>query len=230
MSPLDPDKEKDIITRLKDDDGKAMVFIFKFYHKSFYYLARQIVKNDEQAEDIVSDCFLKLWKKRAEFNSVDSIRAFMYVIIKNASIDHVRHAQTKSISHEQILQQAEQDTNYIESKMIKAELLQLILQEVETLPPIRRKIFKLIFLEDMTVFEIARILNISVDTVRVQKAKALHGLRSIILNKELLSLSVMPQLSLAFYSIYFCWSAFIHFFLRLSKWIFYLIRRKYTGR
>src|SRR6185503_6589148 len=115
MSPLDAEKERDIITRLKDDDGKAMVFIFKLYHKSFYFLARQIVKNDEQAEDIVSDCFLKLWKKRHEFKSFDSIRAFMYVIIKNASIDYIRHKQTESFSHRQILQQAEQDANYIES-------------------------------------------------------------------------------------------------------------------
>ena len=197
MEILDSEKEKDIITRLNDDDGRAMVFIFKLYHKSFYYLARQIVKNDEQAEDIVSECFLKLWKKRSEFKSFDGIRAFMHVIIKNASIDYIRRAQRQSISYQHILQQAEEDVNYIESQMIKTELLQLILQEVETLPPMRRKIFKLIFLEDMTVFEIARVLNISVDTVRVQKAKALHGLRSTILNKELISL--LPHICMAFY-------------------------------
>ena len=202
MVIVDPDKERDIMTRLKDDDGRAMVTIFKLYHKSFYYLARQIVKNDEQAEDIVSDCFVKLWKKRAEFKSLDGIKAFMFVIIKNASIDHLRREQTRSISHQQILRQTEEDSNYIESKMIKAELLQLILQEVETLPPMRRKIFKLIFLEDMTVFEIARVLNISVDTVRVQKAKALHGLRSIILSKELVT--ILPQISFALYAAYFC--------------------------
>jgi RNA polymerase sigma-70 factor (family 1) len=202
MTPLDSEKERDIIARLKDSDGRAMVSIFKLYHKSFYYLARQIVKNDEQAEDIVSDCFLKLWNRRGEFKSLDSIRAFMHVIIKNASIDYIRHLEKKSTSHQEILQQSEKDTDYIESKMIKTDLLQLILQEVEALPPIRRKIFKLIFLEDMTVFEISRILNISVDTVRVQKAKAIHGLRSAILNKGLLT--ILPETCIAFYlSVFF---------------------------
>lgn len=197
MSTLDSEKERDIIRRLRDDDGKAMVSIFKLYHKSFFYLAREIVKNNEQAEDIVAECFLRLWKKRNEFKSLDGIRAFMHVIIKNASIDYIRRIQKKSISHQQILQHAEYDVNDIENKMIKAELLQLILQEVEALPPMRRKIFKLIFLEDMTVFEIARILNISVDTVRVQKAKALHGLRSIVLNNRLLS--ILPHVYIAYY-------------------------------
>jgi RNA polymerase sigma-70 factor (ECF subfamily) len=197
MTPLNSEKERDIITRLKENDGRAIVSIFKLYHKSFFYLARNIVKNDEQAEDIVSECFFKLWKRRGEFKSLDSIRAFMHVIIKNASIDYIRHIEKKLTSHQEILQQAEKDVNYIESKMIKTELLQLILQEVETLPPMRRKIFKLIFLEDMTVFEIARVLNITVDTVRVQKAKALQGLRNAILSKGLLS--VILQICIAFH-------------------------------
>ena len=174
---------------LKDGDGKAIVLIFNLYRKSFYYMARQIVKNKEQAEDIVSECFIKLWKKRDEFNSIDSVRAFMYVTIKNAGIDHIRHLQTRLISHQQIFQQAKQDVNHIEGKMIEIELLQFVLQEVETLPPMQKKIFKLIFIEELTMLEIARMLNISVETVRVQKKKALCGLRTIILNKELLTMA-----------------------------------------
>jgi RNA polymerase sigma-70 factor (family 1) len=197
MMQLDSEQERDIITRLKENDSRAIVSIFKLYHRSFFYLARNIVKNDEQAEDIVSECFFKLWKRRGDFKNLDSIRAFMHVIIKNASIDYIRHTETKLTSHQEILQQAEKDVNYIESKIIKTELLQLILQEVETLPPMRRKIFKLHFLEDMTVFEIARVLNITADTVRVQKAKALQGLRNAFLNKGLLSITL--QIAIAFH-------------------------------
>ena len=59
--------------------------------------------------------------------------------------------------------------------------------KVENLPPIRRKIFKMIYLEDLSIFEIATKLNITVDTVRVQKARALHGLRTAILKKGILA-------------------------------------------
>lgn len=198
MANSDSEKERDIIARLKNDDERAIILIFKLYHKSFFYLARQIVRNDEQAEDIVSECFFRLWKKRGDFHNLESIRTFMNVIIRNASIDYVRHVRRKSSSHEEIRQQSETDSNYLETKMIKTDLLQLILQEVESLPPMRKKIFKLIFLDDLSVFEIARILNISVDTVRVQKAKALHGLRSAILKKGFLLFSSQVSIALHF--------------------------------
>lgn len=181
MIPLD--SEKDIITRLKRGDHKAMAVLFKQYHKSLCYFARQLVDDEEQAQDIVADAFIKLWEKNGDFESLANIRGFMYVTIRNSCCNYLKHINRKSASHEEILHLAQKDDNYIETKMIKADLLQVILQEVENLPPIRRKIFKMIYLEDLTIFEIAARLNITVDTVRVQKARALHGLRTAILKK-----------------------------------------------
>jgi RNA polymerase sigma-70 factor (ECF subfamily) len=145
-----------------------------------------LVKNDEQAEDIVANAFIKLWRNRTGFENLDGIRAFMHVAIKNASLNYLRDMQRRSASHKEIYYLAEKGTNYIENRLIKMELLQMIFEEVETLPPIRRRIFKMIYLEDLTVFEIASQLNITTDTVRVQKARALHALRSTFLKKGIL--------------------------------------------
>jgi RNA polymerase sigma-70 factor (ECF subfamily) len=187
MTPLDPEHEKDIINRLRDDDGRAMVPIFKLYHRSLFYFAKQMVSNEEQAEDLVADTFLKLWQKRTEFEDLESIKAFMIVALRNASLNHLKHIQRKTASHKEILHSSELNNDYIEAKMIKANLLQIIFQEVESLPPIRRKIFKMIFLEDLSIFEIASRLNVTTDTVRVQKARAIHALRTAILKKGIVS-------------------------------------------
>jgi len=184
MTPLD--RDRDIIMRLKKGDQRAMAPLFKLYHKSLCYFARQLVDNEGQAEDIVADAFLKLWQKNTDFENLAGIRAFMYVTIRNSCCNYLKHIRRRTASHEEILHLAEKDENYIESKMIKADLLQIILLEVENLPPIRRKIFKMIYLEDLSIFEIATRLNITVDTVRVQKARALHGLRTAILKKGIL--------------------------------------------
>ncbi|MEI9809083.1 MAG: RNA polymerase sigma-70 factor [Bacteroidota bacterium] len=178
--------EKEIITLLKKGNERAMAPIFKLYHRSLSYFARQLVDNDGQAEDIVADAFVKVWQKNNDFESLASIRSFMYVTIRNSCCNYLRHIQRKTASHKEILHLARKDEDYIESKMIKADLLHIILQEVESLPPIRRKIFKMIYLDDLSIFEIATKLNISVDTVRVQKARALHGLRTAILKKGIL--------------------------------------------
>lgn len=183
---ISADSEREIIVRLKKGDHRAMAPIFKLYHKSLCYFARQLIDNEGQAEDIVADAFIKLWQKNSDFENLISIRAFMYVTIRNSCCNYLKHIQRRTASHQEILHLAEKDDNYIESKMIKADLLQVILQEVESLPPIRRKIFKMIYLEDLSIFEIATRLNITVDTVRVQKARALHGLRTAILKKGIL--------------------------------------------
>ena len=194
-----PDSEREIIERLKKGDERAMAPLFKLYNKSLYYFARQIVDNDGQAEDIVADAFLKLWQKNGDFDSLSGVRAFMYVTIRNSCFNYLKHIRRKTASHQEILHLAKDEEDYIESQMIKADLLQLILQEVETLPPIRRKIFKMIYLEDLSIFEIATRLNITVDTVRVQKARALHGLRATILKKGILFTTSYIGMELLFF-------------------------------
>jgi RNA polymerase sigma-70 factor (family 1) len=186
MALLDSETELDIIARLKRGDEKAMAPIFRLFHKSLCWFARKLVNSEEQAEDIVADTFLKLWQKRNDFDSLAAIRGFMYVAIRNASYDYLKHVQRKTASHIEILHMADKDEEYIEAQMIKADLLQSIMHEIGCLPPIRRKIFELIYLKDFTIFEIATQLNITVDTVRVQKARAIQNLRSAILKKGIL--------------------------------------------
>jgi len=181
-----PHSESDLIERLKKGDERVMAPIFKLYNKSLFYFARQLVDNDGQAEDIVADAFIKLWQKNTDFDSLAAVRSFMYVTVRNSCCNYLKHVKRKTASHEEILHLTKDEDDYIESKMIKANLLEVILEEVENLPPMRRKIFKMIFLEDLTIFEIATQLGITVDTVRVQKARALHGLRTAILKKGML--------------------------------------------
>ncbi len=193
------DLETDIILRFKKGDARALTYVFKLHHNALCYFAGQMVKNDQEARDIVADSFLKLWERHNDFEALDKIRSFLYITTRNACYNHIKHLQRKTASHQEIsyLEQANED--YIQSRMIKAELLQKILLEVESLPPIRRKIFKMIYLEDLSIFEIASRLNISVDTVRVQKARALHFIRSTILRKGII---LTASLSAALFTCY----------------------------
>jgi RNA polymerase sigma-70 factor (family 1) len=173
------DTEREIIKRFREGHEKAMDPIFKLYHKSLLYFGRQLVDNDGQAEDIVADAFIKLWQKNTDFENLASIRAFMYVTIRNSCCNYLKHVQRKTASHQKILHSTEKSEDFIESKMIKANLMQFVLQEIENLPPIRRKIFKMLYFDDMSVNEVCAKLDITDDTVRVQKARALHTLRGV---------------------------------------------------
>lgn len=193
MIPLD--LETDIITRFRKGESRALTYVFKLHHNALCYFATQIIRDEQEARDIVADSFIKLWQRSKDFESLDKIRSFLYVATRNACFNYIKHIQRKQASHQEISYLEQESEDYIQSRIIKAELLQKIMFEVEALPPIRRKIFKMIYLEDLSIFEIATRLNISVDTVRVQKARALHFIRSTVLRKGMLMIALLSYSS-----------------------------------
>ena len=182
--------DMNLINSFKRGQTGALARVFNLYYLPLCYFAETLSGNKGESEDIVQDSFIKLWKIHANFDSLQSIKAFLYVTTRNACFDYLKHTRRKNASHEELLYLAEEHEDYIQSRMIKAELLQRILEEVENLPPVRRKIFKMIYVEGLTNQEIASKLNITVDTVRVQKARSLDLIRMAFLKKKLLAIGV----------------------------------------
>ena len=188
---VQPELEINIIQGLKKRHSHALNYIFKRHYKPLCYFAWQLTGNKPEGEDIAGEVFIKLWRRHNDFNSLQNIKAFLYIATRNACFDYLKHVQRKNASHEELFYLAENSEEFIQSRMAKAEVLQAILYEVETLPPVRRQIFKMIYLQDLSTNEIAQQLNITADTVRVQKARALNSLRTQVLKKGLLSLTLL---------------------------------------
>jgi len=177
--------EKDIIESLKGGDKNAMKAIFNLYHRSLWYFAKQIISNNEQTEEIVADAFIKLWQKNADFDALAEIKFFLFMIVRQSCSNYSQQLPQREGSDTEMSEPVEKDENYIESKMIKAGVLQIFLEEIDKLPPLRQKIFKMSFVDELSIFEIAEQLQVTVDTVRVQKAKALHSISSAMLKKDI---------------------------------------------
>jgi RNA polymerase sigma-70 factor (family 1) len=172
-------EENEVILLLHGNNEKGLSVIFKSYHAGLLYFASQYLPSSQAAEDIVAESFVKIWERRADFESLRAIKSFLYVMVKNACLNQLKQSSRYAACHEEIKYLAETSEElYSSSKMIKAELLNQVLQDIEQLPPVRRKIFKMIYIEGLNTFEIASALKISVDTVRVQKARALQAIRA----------------------------------------------------
>jgi RNA polymerase sigma-70 factor (family 1) len=171
--------ENEIILQLHSDNEKGLSAIFKSYHAGLLYFASQYLPYSQAAEDIVAESFIKIWERRSDFESLPAIKSFLYITVRNACLNQIKQSSRYAACHEEIKYLAEKSEElYCTQKMIKAELLNQIWQDIELLPEARRKIFKMIYMEGLNTFEIASALKISVDTVRVQKARALHALRA----------------------------------------------------
>ena len=175
MQSFSENSDRELIASLKKGAEKALEQIFNSTHAGLLHFAMYYVSDRAAAEDYVAESYFKLWSKRKNFAGMGEVKSFLYTVVKNACLNHIKQNQRHSERHKEILYLSKKSIE-IDENVIKAELLQLIWQEVERLPAVRKQIFKMYFAEGMTTFEIARVLEISVDTVRVQKARALHAL------------------------------------------------------
>ena len=177
----------------KEGNAAALNVLWKNNYKALVYFADQLVRNNLLSEDIVSETFVKLWKLRENFDNVPSIRSFLYVTVRNTCYDHLRSQEIHTRIHKEILYTSDyaQEMNRDDYDMMYAEYIQQLYVQVRSLPDRCREIFNLYFFDRRTTKEIATLLNISEQTVRNQKTKAVALLKSALLKKNILPVAMV---------------------------------------
>ncbi|WP_443937788.1 RNA polymerase sigma factor [Pedobacter sp. MW01-1-1] len=175
------------ITEFNSGSNEGLAYFFELFHRPLCHFVNNILADSDEAEDIVADCFLKLWKKRNDFSEQQHIKAFLYIAAKNACLNYLQHLKVRSSSQEQLLLQLGSTEDTIVNSIIKSEILQSIYREIEELPDKMKEIFKLIYFENESTDKIADKLGLSVQTVRNQKTKAIQLLKNSLLKKGLSS-------------------------------------------
>lgn len=160
--------------------GNATAFsqIFDLHYRPLCYFAGTMLDDAGEVEDVVSEVFVKLWQKASDFDTISSIKGFLYVSTKNRCIDRLRSQKRKMASMDDYLYSLDSLSELEDYAVLESEVLSLIYEEIECLPTRARAIFKLIFFEGLKTDEVAHQLGISVKTVRNQKARAVHLLQT----------------------------------------------------
>lgn len=181
-----------LIDSLHHDEGKGLVGIYRLYYKQILFFAQKYVKNYQVAEEIVTDVFVKLWERRIAFTSLNSVRAFLYIATKNRCLNQLRgkkyyEALDDVANYEDLLYE---DTDVF-TKIIRTELLNMIFSEVQKLPQKQQEVFNMTFLEDKTVEDIGKAMNMTPHAVYTNKSRALATLRRNLQIRDVLFLLVI---------------------------------------
>ncbi len=153
--------------------------LFKLYFPRLYSFALKIVRDEVYAKDIVQNVFIKIWEK-PEVLRVDYPEAFIYRMVRNASLNFVRHLKIVDNFREEVKDHfmGEElyhidmvgDEPYI---LIREELHQQIMDVMNNLSPKCQTVFKMSRLEGLKNQEIADQLGISIKSVEKHISKAL---------------------------------------------------------
>lgn len=157
------------------------------FFPSLSFFAKRLVDNDGEGEDIAADSFVKLLNRYDSFDSLPNIKAFLYITTRNACLNYLRYSQRQYAEKREMNRMQERTAEHALSYMVHAEVLREVEFEIDQLPNRCKEIFKLIYYERRSADDIADMLGISINTVWVQRAKAIQLIRTHLLKKGMLS-------------------------------------------
>lgn len=162
------------------ENEQAFADLFRLLYDRLLRFCVQYVQSPEAAEEIVSDVFVKIWNRRAELMQVENLEVYLFVAVKNHSLNYLEQYSTLRITPiDNGL--AELSTSLDpEKEMEWKEMLLKLDIEVNRLPDQCRKVFRLIREEGFKYRDVAAILNISPRTVETQLFRAIRRLNEAI--------------------------------------------------
>ncbi|WP_430974183.1 RNA polymerase sigma factor [Sunxiuqinia rutila] len=169
--------ELELIQKLKNGDSAAFDALFTLYASKLFNFVNKYLDLKEEAEEIVQDVFLNLWKHKKEIRSEKAFKSYLYQI----ALNNIRNYFNKKLvqeKHKQLIAQnylfeKESDANELDYESVIKKVDQLI----DQLPPKRKEIFLLSRKEGLDISEIANYLNISEATVKNQITSAVAFLK-----------------------------------------------------
>lgn len=194
---------EDLILQLRAGNQLALKQLHTDYEVRLLYFVNRLVQHLPDSEEIVSEVFMKCWLLRANFETIENVTAFLYVSCRNAAYDCLRRQSGKKgrleVPTEHLPDQpADSEGQSILHQLIETELLHQIFEQIEALPPMRKKVLQLTYIEGLTTKEVAKILNLNEQNVRNTKIQALEQLRNLVIKRHIISL--LPVLLLAAYA------------------------------
>lgn len=162
-----------ILIKIAEGDEQAFAQLYKKYAVQLLQFAKSLIRNKEQAEEVVEDIFISIWRNRATITEIENIAVYLYVAVKNKCLtllsQKARELVTAPFDFLDI-QISESSSPY--SVMVTNEAFGHMKNAVDSLPPKCKMIFKLIREDGLKYKEVAEILNISVNTIDAQMAIA----------------------------------------------------------
>ena len=158
--------------------------LFRKYYPSLIFYATRLV-GEEDAEDVVQDVFVELWRRQESIEIGDQIQAFLYRVVYTRALNVLKHRNVESgycAAMEEINQRRAEfyqpDNNEVIRRIEDRELRKEIHDAINELPDKCKEVFKLSYLHDMKNKEIADALGVSLRTVEAHMNKALKFLRN----------------------------------------------------
>jgi RNA polymerase sigma-70 factor (ECF subfamily) len=178
-------KERELIADLKTEGKKDMAFhiLVKIYQEKLYWHIRRIVVSHDDADDILQNVFIKVWKNVASFREDSSIYTWLFRIATNESLSFLHKNRRNSVfslddSETRITEEPLTD-KYFDGDELQSKLQAAVLR----LPDKQKIVFNMKYFEEMKYEEMSEILQTSVGALKASYHHAVKKIEEFIGNE-----------------------------------------------
>jgi RNA polymerase sigma factor (sigma-70 family) len=178
--------DAEILRKFQDEKTRNEAFnlLLKKYQQKLYWHIRRMVIDHDDADDLIQDTFVKIWKNLPGFRSDAQLYTWMYRIATNECITFLnKKKQKNNISLDDVayeLADTLADSTYFNGDQAQLKLQQAIL----TLPEKQRLVFNMKYYDDMKYEEMSEVLGTSVGALKASFHLAVKKIESFLLSRD----------------------------------------------
>lgn len=171
--------DNELIERMRGGDTGALGILYMRYAPSVSNFAYRFIRVREDVDDITHNIFCSLWENRESLKDIESLKAYLFQMTRNAIFKEFRHQQVVSEYESEVGN--DKNENYYDGEKVvtTSDLLEMIDLMISNMPETQRVAFRMSRYEHKTYAEIAEHLGVSQKTVQYYISQALAELRRL---------------------------------------------------
>ncbi|TDQ75323.1 RNA polymerase sigma factor [Sphingobacterium yanglingense] len=188
---MDNQRQANLLTDLRADSYEAFYAIYNELGPIIASKLLQIVKDPNIAEDLHQETFLRLWASRGQIPKESNLKAYIFTIAKNLSIDFFRKIAKDRKLQREIFQHLTITYEHVDALIQSQENAEIFQQILNLLPPQRKQVFLLIKMEGKSYQEVADFYGVSLSTIKDHMAKAMKLVKTQLKANHLLAIAII---------------------------------------
>jgi RNA polymerase sigma-70 factor (ECF subfamily) len=179
---MDATEAAAVLARARQGDGEAFRALVERHSRSVFRLAYRMTGNEQDAEDVVQESFLRAYKQLGRFESRANFGTWLYRIVANCSVDlmrakQARHDQARGESLDEAIAIPAGDDPGPERLARSAEIAARVREALDGLSPLERAAFTLRHYEGRSIDEISKTLGLGISAAKHSVFRAVKKLR-----------------------------------------------------
>lgn len=177
MSVISSLSDQQLITRIRDGNAAAYTQLFDRFQPLLYVYARKVIKDRDEAADVVQEVFLHLWDKRESIEIEGAVQSYLFSAVRYKFFNLLDKKKVRHDYAETLKKFFIEGSPQTDDLLREREMARIIEEQINLLPPKLKLIYELSRKANMQTAHIADLLGVSEKTVQNQVSLAVKQLK-----------------------------------------------------